>query len=304
MVVKLNALLYELFGKEANLTQKEGGYRRIKSVTGKDYEVPLLGKLRAPTGIADGSAEVAAATVTHVGDTYGAAEFKIAHYGHVEPIPESEFDRFRGDEAKTASYIDELYDMLMWSYENVYGDAIHADVAPSRTALGGWRYAVDDANAYGTVNRADAANADFRGIVAGTFGAVTLTKLQAQQNAVRKNNGHVKIGVTGETLFAKIQDLVQPYSEVTYSEDVAKFGAPNVAFAGVKYILDHRTASGVIGLLDPRWWDLVALRAPFTETGLVKDITRRSTYVIHTTQWVQLVCRKPNANVKITGATA
>jgi hypothetical protein len=303
MVVKTNALLYAITGKDDKSNDAKFGARKLKKISGKNYEVGLMGKIAAPAGIADGSAEVATATVTHVADIFGAAEFAISHYGMTHPIPHSEWDRIRGDEAKTLSFIDDVMDYLVYGYENVLGNAIHANVAPSRTAMGGWEYAVAEDNTYGTIDRTDSTNADFRGNVEAAFGDTTLAKLNAQINSVRGNMGKIDLGVTGETLFGKIQQLVQAYSQVTYSSDTARFGSPHVNYAGVDFLLDQRASSGTIGMFDTRWWDLIRKDVPFSSTGFVHDFTKVASHICQTELWIQLVCRKPNAQIKLQSAT-
>lgn len=307
MVVKFNGLWYAMIGKDmAGLNQSAPGWMKSKKITGKNYEVPLLGSLDAPAGIADGaSGETVGRTLSVTAADYGAAEFAIAHYGLVKAIPDSEFMRYRGDEAKTLSWIDDRYDQLMFSYENVLGTAVHANVAPSRTALGGWVYAVDNANTYGTIDRTDAANVDFAGVVNTSFGDTTLAKVQAAKNSLRKNMGMPKIFVAGETLYNKMQAQIQPYSLATFNngDATSEFGTDDWIWAGLRGLYDQRAPSGTFGLLDPRWWELIQNDEPFTSTGVVQDITLNASHVIHTTLWIQDVCQKPNAQYKATNAS-
>lgn len=305
MVVKLNATLYEFLGKDDKQNPRVAGIKKSMKITGKNVEVRLMGKLATPTFISDGSSEIASATPTYTSDIFGAAEFALSHSYYLHAIPASELERYKGEEAKTRDYLGEIYDHIMYGYENTLGGSSHfqSTTAPSRTVFGGWQAAVDDSNTYGTIDRSDSANADFRGIVAATFGDTTLPKIQAQQNAARANNGNPSICPTGTTLFSKIQNLVQPYTIVQYNDTTAKFGAPNVEFAGLKFILDQRVTSGVIGLLDGDYWMLIQNTEPFTNSGVVHDFTKADTYVMHTKLWMQNICMKPNTNVKITGAT-
>lgn len=302
MIVKLNGLLYAFSGKNDPQNQSVGAVMKTSKITGNKVELSLLGQLDDPSAISDGSDELSSASATYTANDYGAAEFSLAHYGLVRGLPDSELMRFKGDEAKTQSYIDERMDHLMWSYENKLGTALHANTAPSRAAFGGWIYAVDDANTYGLIDRSDSANADFRGIVT-VMGDTTLAKLQAQKNTARTNLGNPSVCVTGTTLFNKIQNLVQPYSHANYSNSKSEFGADDWIWAGMRGLLDQRTTAGVIGLLDPKWWMLIQNDDPFTSTGIVRDITKKAAHIIHTTMWIQNICKKPNAQVKCTGAT-
>lgn len=304
MIVKFNGLLYAMTGKDMQgLNSTENGWMRSSSITGKNVEIPLLGVLAAPAGIADAS-QTSARTVTYGSADYGAAEFPIAHYGYVQGIPDSELMRFQGKEAKTLDYLQERYDYIMWSYEDVFGTALNTSAAPSRTVLGGWNYAVDASNTYGTIDRSDAANSDFRGVVNASFGDLTLPKLQAAKNQLRKNKGDPKVFVAGETLYNKVQTQVQNYTIINnYSPDKAQFGSDNWVFAGMTGIYEQRAVAGQFGLLDPKWWMLIQNDQPFTSTGVVRDITLQASHVIHTTVWIQDICQKPNANFRGDNAT-
>lgn len=307
MVVKLNAMLYAMYGKDDKVNPGGFGVGKSSKITGKKIEVGLMGKLPSPAGITDGAAEYATAAVNYDSAIFGAAEFSLAHYGLTQAVPESEALRFKGEEAKTADYIGDIHDYLIRGYENVFGTALHlndtTNGVPTRSVFASWIAAVDDANTYGTLDRSDAANADFRGIVSASFGDTTLGKLQLLINQASTNMGKTNLGVEGTTLFTKIQQLVQPYSIATYSQDTAMFGSGHVTFAGVKHILDQRAPTGVIGLLDTNWWELIQNDEPFTSTGLVYDFTKVASYIINTRVWLQNLCVKPNAQVKITGAT-
>lgn len=303
MVVKANPLLYAFLGKNDETNRSVAPLRHVKSITGLNYEVTLLGALATPAAVADGSAELAASTASYDADRLGGAEFAIAHYALTFGVPNSELDRFAGSEYKLGSYVKEHAEYMGFSYEKVLSTAIHADVAPSRAAFGGWQYAVDDGGTYGTIDRTDAANADFRGLVNDTFGEVTLDKLNYESNRARANMGKVSIGVAGTTLFSKLQNLVQGYSQATYSPDAAMFGSPHVVYSGIKWLLDANTTAGIMGMFDPRWWDVIRKTVPFTSSGMILDPGAEAAHIVKTQLWMQNVCRKPNANIKLSAVT-
>lgn len=304
MVVKANPLLYAMFGKKDIVNNRSMRIGKTNKITGKDVEVRLLGRLAAPAAISDGSDELTTATVNYSSDNWASTTVALAHYGHVEGVPDSEYMRFRGSESKTLNYLDELYDKIMYGYEDVLSTALHSTTAPSRAAFGGWQVAVDSSTAYMGMTRSDSANADFRGIEVGSFGQVTLAKVQEQINNARTNLGRPSIGVAGNTLFSAIQQQIQPYSQATFSRDASEFGSSGVILAGVEFLLDPDTSSGVIGIFDPQWWELVVNEEPFTNSGLVFDFTKKAGHILHTTLWCQNYCVKPNAQIKLTDCTA
>jgi hypothetical protein len=303
MVVKNSALLYALMGKMDGSNKQNRLGRRSTKITGKKVEIRLLGTLADIDTVSDGANEIAAVTGHYDADLWGGAEFELAHYYKKFHVPNSEWLRFRGDEAKTRSYIGEHQDFVQESYTEELADAIHEETAPSRSHIGGWRYAIDDNNTYGTLDRSDSGNVDFRGYVNDSFGDLTLAKMNTAMNYVRRNQSKLDIGVTEDTLFGKLQMLVQPYSQVVYSGDTAKFGAPHVNYAGVDWLLDHRTASGVMGIFDSRDWRFITNAEPFTSTGYFIDPGVAASRSVQTELWCSLLCVRPNRNVRLSSVT-
>ena len=307
MVRNKHGFLYAVLGKqETGSTPGAGtGFQRLKKISGKKIEVKLLGKLASPGTVADGSAEVATETLTHTTDYWGAAEFDLAHYVYKHPVPHSELMRFMGDEAKTASYLDEVFQLVMLSYEKVWATALSTAAAPSRTVLGGWNFAVDDDNTYGTIDRTDSTNADFQGVVKASTGDLTLPKIHTEMDNVRVNGGRVSLGVAGATVYGKIRQLIQPYTQVTYDKDWTEFGGEHIRYAGVSFTLDPDCPTQTLGLLEPESWLLYMDKdTAFTSSGLVHDISRVSTHVLPTEFWMQLICKSPNHNARMEGITS
>ena len=299
MVVKANPLLYAFFGKKDNVNNRRMRVGKTRKITGKDIEVRLLGRLAAPAAISDGSDELTTATVNYSNDNWASVTVALAHYGHVEGVPDSEYMRIRGDEAKTLSLLDDYYDKIMYGYEDVLSTALHSTTAPSRSAFGGWQVAVDSSTSYMGMTRSDAANADFRGIEEDGK-TLSLSELQRVKNTARLNRGNPTVGVAGNTEFTRIQQIAQSYTHAVYKGDTSEFGADHVNLAGIDWLLDGDTSSAVLGMFDPSTWELVVNDEPFTNTGLVFDFTKKAGHIIHTTLWCQNYCVKPNANIKWT----
>ena len=304
IVRKKNGLLYAALGKEEPLSMPNEGtkFRGEKKITGLKVEVKLHGKLKTISTVSDGANEVATATLSVDGAEWGGAEFDLAHYADNHAIPMSQMDRFAGDESKTLDFISEVFEHLMLSYENTLGTALHTSSAPSRTVFGGWEYAVADDNTYGGIDRTDSANADFRaGYLNASTGALTLAKIATAQNTIVGNGGTPDVGVCGIAIYGKLQQLVQSYTHIVGDKDWDAFGGTWVRYGPTRFILDQRTSSGVMGILDSSSWVLYRNDGNFTRSGIVVDPSRVATYVLPWGSWAQLICLKPNSNAKLSG---
>ena len=320
MVRKKNGLAYAILGKmEVGSTPGAGtGFKRLNKVTGKNVEVKLLGKLPSPATVADAN-QIDTASLTFTTDYWGAAEFALAHYQYTHPIPDSEYDRFEGDEAKTLSYIDDVFDLIMLGYEKVWGTAFWVtgtSGAPSRTVLGSVPFAIagnnttgaadwaNNGSSYGTITRTDSGNADFRGYYEGSIGDLTLAKIRDHKNQALLNGGMVTLGSSGATVYGKIQRLVEAYTEVKYDEEWSKFGGEYVRYGGISFTLDNYAASGCLALMEPESWGLWMKKHAMTHSGIVFDASRRGTWVLPTRVWMQLVCMAPSHNTFMADITS
>jgi hypothetical protein len=302
MVVKANPMLYGIFGKRDGVNNKNLRIGKTRNITGKDVEVRLLGRLAAPTAISDGSDELTTATVNYSSDNVASVTVALAHYGHVEGVPDSEYMRFRGSDSKTEDWVDEVYSKIMYGYEDVLSTALHSTTAPSRAAFGAWQVAVDSSTAYMGMTRSDSANADFRGLEYDAK-VITIKEIQTRKNEARTNLGNPSVGVAGNTLFTHIQTLNQGYTHVIGSGDTSNFGWDHCVVSGIEWMLDPDTSDGILGAFDPQWWELIKNDEPFTGGGLIEAPWLKSGRIIHTTLWIQNFCTKPNAQIKWTAAT-
>lgn len=311
MVTKATPLLYSLMGREGEdgrsaYNKKLGGWMKKKNIHGDKDEVRLRGALPTFASIADGTAELTLATIGYDSDHTGSAEFILAHYGYVHGVPSSEYMRIRGNEAKTESWIDETFDYIFDGAIKKYSADLHEDstsAVPARDQFGSWIAAVDDGNTYGTIDRTDSGNADYRSVVSSSVGSLTARKVQDVINQVKDNRGQVRVGVMNTTLFGKWQDIIQPYSQATYNKDTASWGSDHVYFAGVEWLQDRECPSGRIGLFTPKTWTLVSNDMPFTDSGLVKEPLLNAGWIINTECWLQNYIDNPNQNAKLEDVT-
>ncbi|HMS54211.1 MAG TPA: hypothetical protein PKA27_02325, partial [Fimbriimonadaceae bacterium] len=233
-------ILFAVLGEtEEHSTPEAGnGWKRMYNHTsGNKIEVKLLGKTPSPSTVSDAN-QINTATLTFTTDYWGAAEFSLAHYAYTHPIPHSELDRFAGNEAKTEDYLQDVFDLVMLGYQVQWGTAMNTSAAPSRTVLGGYPYAINDSNSYGTIDRSDSGNADYRGLVNSSFGDITIPKLDYEIGRVIINGGDASYANCGLSVWSKIKTILQNYSTVTYDKDWAKFGGKWVQYAGTRFTLD------------------------------------------------------------------
>ncbi|AXH78853.1 MAG: hypothetical protein [Circular genetic element sp.] len=180
IVRKKNGLLYHILGKKEKGSLPFGGpkFSGMEVISGVKHEVTLLGVIPTISTVAAGSAEYAAATMNYAANTFGAAEFALAHFADNHAIPESEWDKIKSPDTKQMeNFVKQKSEAVMLGWEQTLGTALSANTAatgiPDATHVGSWCYAVTDAQTtsvdestfgtYGTIDRTDSGNADFRG---------------------------------------------------------------------------------------------------------------------------------------------
>lgn len=319
MCRRKNGLLYEVLGKpEQGATPMDVKWNRVNKVSGINVQFNLLGSLKSISTVADGYGGGSGETATWGGtvipsNTFGGVTLPLVHYADAEYFPDSELDRYQGDELRTRDWIAQKMDYLMLSFEDTFGTALNTSTAavPTRTQVCPWRHQISDYASSGEstyqtygLDRSDSANADFRGLVDATGGDLTLSKLKARKNALVTRGGNGKVGLAETTLFSKIQTLVENYSHVTYDEDWANFGSEYVRYSGTRYILESRMATQTVGLLTPESWVLWWNANNFTRNGIVQDPSRKATHVLVYAYWAAMYCNAPNKNALLTGLTS
>lgn len=305
MARKKNGLLYAVLSKkEIGATPGVSGFNRHSKVTGKNVELRLKGRLRTPNYVANGSAELGASDPASAfqTDVWGGAEFALSHIYDVYGIPGSQLDRYAGDEAKTLSFMDDIATDILEGYEDLIGTAVNADQAQANITVGGWPFAIETDNTYGTIDRTDNANADFRGNVTTSTGTLTLAKIRNAQNEAIVDGGMPKVGISGTTVYGTVQGLVEAYSQVVYDgSEWSDFGGVHFSYGGIKFVLDQRAPSGELGLLDPTSWHFYESTNGMTTKGIMVDPSKKAAYVLPWTAWVGFICEAPSHNARLVG---
>ncbi|GEM_PF-2779887 len=313
---KANGLLYTITGGDWEPRPPTEGiaFKGYKKISGDQIQWRLRGKNEALYTVADGSAELAAAQPVYSDDTFGAARAPLTHYANQYGVPDSEYDRIQGDEAKTKSYIADKFQQVVEDHEHEWGNRINGtQVGFTRTVMGSWVHAVSDGvstgetnyAAYAQINRADPANADFRGLVS-IVPTLTLGKILAQRNLVRVNGGRVRLLLAGTTIYSQLEELISNKNVVVeYDEKWSRFGGEYWMYAGMTGVMEHRMPGQTLGGLDPStfafWMDRKKIVDRDRMMVLRPDLAAGR--VILPRCWTQLLCNKPNSNFKITGIT-
>lgn len=320
-VRKNNGLLYAILGKRwiDNRAPTMPSFERLDRITGSQVEVRLLGKLATISAIVEGSGETASSTPNYDAAKFGAAVFPWTHYASTEEIPSSEYERIRGDEAKTINYIDDVFNYIMLSLEAQIGNDMNSNQSSNAMAsnyMGTWQWAVSDGvtagesgyATYGTITRADSANTFFRGNVFASVGDLTLGKVQYAQNTAATYGGDPKFGIAPLAIFTKIRQLLEQYGHWNQNdvsdEGWLEFGGVWSNYGGIKFILEDRSTAGTLGLIDPTTWTFYMRMVNFTDQGFVRAPHLVAAYVLPWECWTQLICTMPTRNAKLTGINA
>lgn len=313
---KDNGLLYAITGKDwkDNTPTKDGRLKMMQKISGNRIELRLMGKLATPSTMANPSAELATATLNYDAANYASVQFDLTHYAEVFALPNSEFNRIKGSESKTKSYVADEFQRILLSYENAWGTAINGShttgFKPDK--LGCWRHFASDGvstgeTGYATygLDRSVSENSDFRGVVKTNTGSLGFGKIKLLKNQIRENGGKTRLLVAQTPIYTAFETMVEGYAHVLYDEKWSKFGGSYVAYSNMVAIQDHRAPSGVMGFLDPDtlgfWMDSDGIFDP--QATFVRDITRPAARVAPTEAWVGFFCNKPNSNGLLTGIT-
>lgn len=282
-------------------------WKGIKNVTGQKVEVGILGRSIDPAYVADGADELAAVTLSsnYYSNAYGAMEFAVSHLTWTHPIPASQLDRYQGNELKTADFLESEFERIVQGYNSKFGTEFNTSQAPARNAIGGWPYAIDTANTYGTIDRSDSANADMRGLEYTSIGDLTLGDIAQAQIDITLNGGDAKFATAGGTVFGIIRRLLENQTQAIFGDDERwnKFGGQWCWYAGTVFAADNYAPSQAIGMFTPNTWCVVMRKQPFTKGGVQEDITKVDAYVVKTKAWIQLICTKCNENAYLQGIT-
>lgn len=270
IVVKRNALLYSMLGLDGASGNKE--VPNWNNVLKKDYEVRgnnlvvrLLGELETINVLAAAN-QTDAATWNNNPNALGAAEFAWTSFWHNEAVTDRDFKLIRGNEAKTASYMEDVMQRLRLSWQDTIGTAINSTNAQSASALGGWEYAVDATGTYGTLTRAGD-NPNWSGNETDVGGAGDLDDLDAMKADILQDGGNPSVGVAAKVPFNKIKQEMRGYACAPPESWKFYEGGGLVHYDGTTFAFEHRCTATVVGMFTPD-----ALRFYMDDQGVAIDV--------------------------------
>lgn len=319
MIRRKNGFLYAILGKEeAGSTPMSLKFSKEQKVSGQNVQFNLLGSLKTIATVADGYASGAGETGTWTGtvipaNTFGGITLPLVHFADAEYFPSSELDRFQGDELRTRDWIAQKMEYLMLSYEDTLGTMLNTTTAavPTRTQICPWRHQISDYASTGEstyqtygLDRSDSGNADFRGNVTVSVGDLTLSKIQERILTAQIRGGNIDTGLANTTVYNKVMTLVRSYVNTTYQADWDKFAGQYVQFGAIKFILESRMGTDLLGGIDSSTWVMWNRTKNFTSDGIVRDPSRKATRVLNWEYWTAIYCNKVNSNFLMTGITS
>lgn len=253
-IVKRNALLYSMMGLNGLSGNTEvpnwsSLFKKDYQVQGNNLVVRILGELETISTLADAN-QLDAVSWNNNPNRFGAAVFSWTHYSHNEGVRDSDYELIRGNEARTASYMEDVLQALKLSWQDTIGTAINSTNDQARTTLGGWEYAVDATGTYGTLTRAGD-NPNWSGNETDVAGAGDLDDLDAMKLDILQDGGNPTVGVAPKVPFNKIKQELRGYASAV--PDSWKFyeGGGLVHYDGTTYAFEHRCTSTVVGMFTP-----------------------------------------------------
>lgn len=319
MIRKQHGVTYAMLGKPQYGQANKGlpQFSNMRFAGGKKIEVRLRGALPSPAVVAR-SAQLDALTMTWDDDALGGSQFGMPMVPYVHPIPRSEFDRFRGNEAKTYDYLDEQFEGIVLGYENTLATALNNTGAvatnnPAEDVIGSYIFGImgidgawsTNPDTYGDLNRQDSGNADYRGQFQGSVAALSLAKIMSSKLDARKYGGMVDAGFAAKGVWLKLNSLLENQAVVTWSEEWNQFGGDYLKYAGTVYAFDPDTPSGYLTGLTSNTWRLYTLKDMKLTSGNLVERTdlKGIPYALPCNWWIQCICKHPAQNFVMSGIT-
>jgi hypothetical protein len=308
-IVKRNALLYAMMGFSAPAGQQipnwSSVFKKDFQVQGNNLVVRLLGELETISTLADAN-QLDAVSWNNNTNAIGGAVFAWTHYSHNEGVRDSEYELIVGNEARTASYMDDVMERLRLSRHDVIGTAINSTNDQARTTLGGWEFAVDSTGTYGTLDKAQ--NTFFAGNETDVGGAGDLDDIDAMRTDIWQDGGNPTLGLAPKVPYNKLKQELRGYAQaIPTSWDMYK-GGGLLHYDGTTFAFEHRCTSTVVGMLTPEHFRFYRKNDGAEINVISKEIMQallkgaKLGFTIR--EWNAFICRHPGAQGKLTGWTS
>ena len=309
-IVKRNALLYAMMGMSGASGNTEvpnwnSLFKKDFQVQGNNLNVRLLGELETISTLADAS-QLDAVSWNNNPNAIGGAVFAWTHYSHNEGVRDSEYELIVGNEARTASYMQDVMERLKLSRQDTIGTAINSTNDQARTTLGGWEFACDSTGTYGTLDKAQ--NTFFAGNETDVAGAGDLDDLDAMKLDILQDNGNPTLGLAPKVPFNKIKQEIRGYAAAVPSSWNMYQGGGLLHYDGTTYAFEHRCTATVVGLLTPEHWRYYRKNDGAEVSVISKEVMnallKGAKLGFTLREWTAFICRHPGAQGKLTGWTS
>lgn len=304
-----NGFLFAMTGgKHPAMPPASFNFKKHDKTSGVAVEWSMLGETEAPAVIADGAAEVALVTPAYVDTSWGNATLSIPQLKKDFYVTRSDEERIKGSEKKTVTQYERVAQKAMTSWQR----ALNVDFATNdATGIVGIPWAVDDANVYATIDRADNANIQFRAKVLDLGGVqVQPHDLTDMFNEAALEGGQPSVAFAGLALFNSLQRSVTSINQNAYNSVWDKFMGVHVKIGNMVLVLDKDLDANTIIGMDPSTWVPIfgngSGSAPFSSNVKTADQCPHleASGMVRTYSFIQLACLEPRKNFKIKNAAA
>ena len=308
-IVKRNALLYAMMGLsgvgDTEVPNWNGIFKKDFQVQGNNLNVRILGELESISTLADAN-QADAVSWNNNTNRLGAAVFAWTHYSHNEVVRDSEYDLIKGNEARTASYMEDTMQALRYSRQDTIGTAINGTNDQARTTLGGWEFAVDSTGTYGGLVKSS--NTFFAGNETDVAGAVDLDDLDALKLDILQDGGNPSVGLANKVPYNKLRQEARGYAQAVPSSWRMYEGGGLLHYDGTTYAFEHRMTATVIGMLTPEHFRLYrkddGAEISVVPENVMKALLKGAKLGFTIREWMAFICRHPGAQGKLVGITS
>jgi len=277
--------------------------RRVNEITGNQIELKVTGLPLPVNMLANDAAQIATRTRVYTQTSLGML-FNAAFGSCADDIPYTEVQKIRNPSKKMQqSFMEERLEIIRDSIPETLATQLHTNTIPSQSNFGGIRYQIDDTNTFGLIDRSDAGNTMFRSVVNSTAQVLEASVLETMRIQLL-DKGNPNLIVTGETLYAKISNDFNNAQMIEWTEAKANYGSTACIYAGIPVLLDKRTASSHLYMMDTRWWKLWIDKSGEWSTGYSPDPVSEASYMAKHYFFTQLLCSKFTAQGKYSALTA
>jgi len=276
---------------------------RVISITGSQIELTVIGDQLSPAMLSTDAAQLTTRTRAYT-ELMGAQVFDAAFGICADDVPETVVRKVRGDVKKYGpGFLETRGEIAVRSIRETLATQLHNNTAPGQGNFGGLQFTVSNTGTYGGVNRATAGNEVFQSQVNSTAQTLEASTLEDMRVALL-DKGEPNLIVTGETLYGKLQKDFNNSQMITWTEGMARYGSMMCIYAGIPVLLDKRTASSVLYMLDTKWFKFFYDANKEWSTGYNRDPLTNASWTATHSFFLQLLCSKGSAQGKFSALSA